>query len=676
MSERKRVSRAQRERIYLNSGGKCQKCGDAIDIDLFHVAHLRSHANGGPAVDENLEAWCLPCNWAQGSADVRDTRAVPRGWQQDALATIVKRITNDQVATLSAAPGAGKTIFSGLTFQMLRDNDVVDRMVVMVPRRNLVEQWVAELQSACHIDLKGNATVHRPSQHGVVVTYQSLTAYSINNHQAMAADSRTLLVLDEVHHVGEKMHTESAAWARNVKAVAGEVDNNVNVAGVLNLSGTLWRSNDRERISTVRYIDLGGHRIQAIADAEKTAKELIQEYHLRPIDLFRLGARVEISELAAESVTESNIIDLDKEQGKAVLRNLPKSAEFRQAFVSSVLDQLELRHRAFSYPFKGLIVASTQADARAFRDEVDRQMSARGLRPLAELAVSDEPDAAQVLKDFRTRKQVGVLCTVGMAGEGYDCKDIAVVGYASNKTTKQYIYQVIARAQRVTKRELAEKKVLPAAVVIPDVQELVDLMVNYLAEFNPPVNSEATAPADPDSERDGEGGMSWYRFGVENVQVTEENVTISDGEGGILFHGNREITDLLGQELEKVHLRAVDAPRFAAVLESLGAQRPFDVPDPAGAYEESKQRRMGVEEQCKTFQGRLRTLEGWWHHNGDTPVELFVTAVNDAAGIPVGGREQAEASQLGVAVDYAANMIADLCRKTGKRLPKVMQKGA
>ena len=39
-----------------------------------------------------------------------------------------------------------------------------------------------------------------------------------------------------------------------------------------------------------------------------------------------------------------------------------------------------------------------QKDARAFRDEVDRQMRARNLPPLAELAISDEPEAKKVLR--------------------------------------------------------------------------------------------------------------------------------------------------------------------------------------------------------------------------------------------------------------------------------------
>jgi superfamily II DNA or RNA helicase len=57
------------------------------------------------------------------------------------------------------------------------------------------------------------------------------------------------------------------------------------------------------------------------------------------------------------------------------------------------------------------------------------------------------------LETFRRLDRPGILCTVDMAGEGYDCPDIAVVGFATNKLTPLYVRQVVARAQRVTAYE-------------------------------------------------------------------------------------------------------------------------------------------------------------------------------------------------------------------------------
>jgi superfamily II DNA or RNA helicase len=204
---RVRISAVRRAAIFQRSGGACQHgCGREITIDTFHVAHLRSHAHGGPEVEENLEAWCTRCNYEQGAADATDPLTPPREWQLEALDPVVARIIADGAATVSAAPGAGKTIFAGLVFEALRDADYVDRMVVLTPRRTLVTQWAQSLTASRHIQLKPEGPHERTGQVGTVMTYASLlTPDNLNLQRSIAAGStkRTLLVLDEVHHVGE-----------------------------------------------------------------------------------------------------------------------------------------------------------------------------------------------------------------------------------------------------------------------------------------------------------------------------------------------------------------------------------------------------------------------------------------------------------------------------------------
>lgn len=167
-----------------------------------------------------------------------------------------------------------------------------------------------------------------------------------------------------------------------------------------------------------------------------------------------------------------------------MLASLGSISDWRTAFVSAVLDRLQSAYDALGgHHVKALIVAARQDHARAFHDEVDVQMQQRGLRPLSALAISDELDSPRTLEDFRRQKRVGVLCTVNMTGEGYDCPDIAVIGYASNKLTSLYVRQVSARAMRVTDRERELERVIPAAIVLPDESTLVEQLVTYLAPF-------------------------------------------------------------------------------------------------------------------------------------------------------------------------------------------------
>jgi superfamily II DNA or RNA helicase len=700
MNPRKRPSRAQRERIYQRSGGACQRCGEPIGIDAFHVAHLRSHVHGGALVDENLEAWCLPCNLRQGAEDVRDTRTSPRAWQVEALNRVIARITRDGAATVSAAPGAGKTIFAGLVFEALYDADVVDRMVVLAPRLTLISQWHAALRAHRHIELKPGAEVERPGQSGVIVTYQSLNVDTVGVHSRQAELQRTLLVLDEVHHVGESHRDGSRpAWARNVAEFAGEVDGDLHVAGVLNLSGTLWRIStlDRpgrtvpnQRISTVRYrpaLDKYGrpipNKIESEVDAEVTAERLIREGQLRPIDLHRINGRVEMFETAKFELVQSDMADLDEEPARATLRELAAQSPWRQRFVAKVLAQLQAAHTALNgHPVKALIVAATQDDARLFADEVDQQMRELHLSPLAEIAISDEPEAAVTLERFRRSNRVGVLCCVDMAGEGYDCPDIAVVGYATNKLTHLYVMQVIARAMRVTDAERQMGQVIPAAIVVPEVKALIDTLEKYLAPISHEIMLEQqTAQREREGKEDNGTGaprLVDQPYIIESVIPTDERITIplADGESATFT-----VEQLAGVEsyFERYNLPTVFYPRaLASMADYLGdeAQRnPFDPRITNARDRVTTREQMSDEQICKQKEAELVHLERWWAKNGDGTVARFAGRANAEAGIGKGMRGRASAKQLTVALQFERDQVARYCEVNNLPLPRRMKGG-
>jgi len=294
-----------------------------------------------------------------------------------------------------------------------------------------------------------------------------------------------------------------------------------------------------------------------------------------------------------------------------------------------------------------------------------------------------------------------------MAGEGYDCPDIAVIGFASNKLTKSYVHQVVARGMRVTDVERKRGKVIPAAVVVPDVKILVDHLVEYLAAYSPEILGDETPPPPPPPPPGGErtcfncghsrldhpyrgacrasgcdcpqyeapmtpGG----RFDVDNIGVPVENVTVSDGFGEVLGNFPRDEVDRWATVLERVHLLAVDAPRVMAGINLMREERPFDdIPSPDDMVKEATKRRATVEEHARMLQKRLHKLEGWWRYQGDTDIAVFVSILNGAAGISKGGREQATPQQLACAIDQATMLIQQLCDRTGKRPPKTMQAG-
>lgn len=682
MSNRPRPPRALREKLYVRSGGICERDGCETPITLdpptLHVSHLRAYSHGGTLHETNVAAWCTRCNLTLGPRDASDPRLIPREWQLEALDRIVARIAADGAATLSAAPGAGKTVFAGLVFEALHEADLIDRMVVLVPRRGLADQWANALNGARHLELKPHRAVERPGQLGVIVTYQSLqNPDAVDTHRMQAARARTLLVLDEVHHVGERTDGRVPAWAQNVAAFAGGLDN-LHVAGVLNLSGTLWRSDQRERISTVRYRTVEQGKLESLVDFEIGTERLVGAGELRPIDVYRLGARVRVADYANLEMIEGNLADIDEKPARAVLATLAQKEGWRESFVTAVLERLEQAHHDLDYyQAKALVVAARQEDARALQLEVDKQMRLRGLRPLASLAISDDPDAQLTLEHFRKQPHPGVLCTVDMAGEGYDCPDIAVVGYASNKLTALYVRQVVARAMRVTDRERELGFIIPAAIVVPDAPALVEKLMSYLAPFT----HEVLLPDDEDTfinrrvrQIEREHGAQLFRFDVQDATSSgDDRVSIAYADGSS-EQVDTLIASRFADQLQQLGVPGVFAPRaLVAHQRTIGdllVERPFDGRLSDIAAPPSPPEPTSIEEQAEMLARQLSRLAGWWHNNGDCPVANFNNEANQAGGIAAGARAQATPAQLERSLNWMIERIVTYCDRSGKQPPR------
>ncbi len=199
---------------------------------------------------------------------------------------------------------------------------------------------------------------------------------------------------------------------------------------------------------------------------------------------------------------------------------------------------------------------------------------------MAECVVSaDGPDAYRTLESFRLSTRVGVLCSVGMAGEGYDCPDIAVLTYATNILTAQYIRQVVARAQRVTlwERE-AIGHPLTTAIILPDIKELVAEFVRILA----PMVHDIELPAPPSTPSEdqpprGVAAPGWHDkelVGVNDAQLDVVSAVSTNGT----FDADPAIGETLAPALRAQNLPESLWPRVQAVIESYNQARPFEPP--------------------------------------------------------------------------------------------------
>ncbi|WP_243795025.1 DEAD/DEAH box helicase family protein [Saccharopolyspora gloriosae] len=487
---RRRLSPRERQLVYERADGRCQRCGAELG-PAYQNAHLAANRNGGATEIENMQAWCARCNLGLGGLDADSVpNLILREWQCEALRTISETLFQDGVATLHAAPGAGKTICAGVLFKILRDAGYVERMVVVVPNKALVRQWRKELALLrIHVDSEPvDGAIEHTGKVGAIVSYQSLPG-AAPLHEMQQARRRTLVVLDEVHHVAT-----DASWGLAVQSMIGDVTgNDLRAEAVLNMTGTLFRSSPKRRISTVRYEQVHTGevpKLQAVADYSVLARELIHE-HLRPPDLYAYGGRARFVDVVAQREVHADIADLEESPRNSVLLQACTSGEWLRGFAAEAVRLLENQLRAIEYaePLKLLFVAPTQEAARSAALALNRVTG----RSFARLVTSDEPGALDTLRLAAQENRSCGIVAVRMITEGFDCPQVSTIAYATNVTAPLFISQMMARAMRVTVAERERNTPLPANILVPDHPVLCEAFAAALANTILPVDDRESA---------------------------------------------------------------------------------------------------------------------------------------------------------------------------------------
>src|SRR6266545_564955 len=132
-----------------------------------------------------------------------------RPWQKRALDRLASTESPDFLAV--ATPGAGKTTFA-LTAAV---HDLAAnrgrRLVVVAPTSHLKLQWTeAAERFGLHLEPSWAPGRALPADlHGVVTTYQQVAS---SPDPLRAISSRSLVVLDEIHHAGD-----DRAWGSAVR---------------------------------------------------------------------------------------------------------------------------------------------------------------------------------------------------------------------------------------------------------------------------------------------------------------------------------------------------------------------------------------------------------------------------------------------------------------------------
>jgi superfamily II DNA or RNA helicase len=676
---RRKLSPDEARFIYERADGQCRRCGTELGPD-WHQAHLVSWIHGGATSVDQEEAWCMRCNLRQGPRDAENAPAfTPRDWQQRALWPLLQDIAQHGVATLHAAPGAGKTLEAAWVFKALYDAGVVRRLLVVVPTTPLIDQWVDNLGLVgIHLDkAPRNGFIELEGTVGAVVCYASLRTQTARCHATRMDQRPTLVVWDEVHHLAEKAAWGNAAQIMVGKAGDGQVEH---AAAVLNITGTLFRSNSSQQIATVPYQKVmtdEGEKIQAKPTWSVTTANLLGVELRRP-DLYVYSGQAQLVDLHTEDVVTGDIADLDKQQRQAIMRESFLSKQWLRGFCQEAVVLLRRQIQTpvgEEEPLKLLYIAQNQRAAKMAADMLNQITN----QDFARLIISDEPGAITKLKAAKRERRSCAIVAVQMVTEGFDCNHIATTAYASNRTASLFIAQAMARNMRVTETERADRRMLPAQILIPDNPDLRKAFASALANAVHEIQAveqcgRCSLPREAcRCEAPTTSGARLPRYALLDLDDPRLRSAV------VLGHDDGEVD---GKELIEQWIPACNdlgiwetlAPRVAVAAKRVRPQvRIYAEPEePAETQATAVRTKANPRDLNLAFRAQCHQAARWMsvhigHDSRYDAIGAFQTAANKAAGIPFdsagkGMQDLASPQQLRDRAEWMRARIAEHCR--------------
>jgi superfamily II DNA or RNA helicase len=373
-------------------------------------------------------------------------RTALRVWQTRALTRMAA--WDEGPFLVSAAPGAGKTR-PALEFARAQLNaGSIGAVVVACPTAPLTRQW-ARTAHDLGIDLAPDADSPKPPSgfHGVSITYARVA--KAPSRWARALPRRTLVIVDEAHHLGEEL-TWGTAFAKAFQESPRW----------LLLSGTPFRS-DATPIPGVSY-DADG---LAEPNVSYSYAEAVADGVCRPVCFVAYDGS--LSWRSGDDVIESSF--------ETVLSTREASRRYRTAISTDLPDGLPRILKEADAKLKsirqdghrdaaGLVVAADSEHARRIAKLL---RDATGRVPVVVLHA--EARAAAKLAAFTSSTEPWIVA-VNMVSEGVDIPRLRVGVYATAAKTPLIFRQIVGRFVRTLPRRPVEPSWLyvPADPVLRD----------------------------------------------------------------------------------------------------------------------------------------------------------------------------------------------------------------
>jgi superfamily II DNA or RNA helicase len=377
-----------------------------------------------------------------------------RNWQEEALRKaldwlVTKR--SDRHFLINAAPGAGKTIASCAIAKALLDIEEIDRVIVIAPRSEIVNQWADDHR---FVTKRHMAKVTAADGDIAALSIDVCATWSaiqglLPELQAVCRSSKTLIICDEHHHAAVE-----AAWGDGADGAFKEAK------FVLVLTGTPIRSDGIHSV-WLAHDDAGAISHPEAGTYSLTYGEAVDLGYCRPVTFHRHEGKFNV-ELDGEVLTVSGqqkVIIPGKLKRISGLQkaldfySLARTPQFESDRVTPLLDGYQatmiqsgsekLTDLRYRMPDAGGLIIAPSIEMADYMVTLLEKIE--GEKPI--LVHSQMPNPNSKIRAFRETDKRW-LVSVAMVSEGVDIKRLRVLLYLPNAMTELAFRQAIGRVVR------------------------------------------------------------------------------------------------------------------------------------------------------------------------------------------------------------------------------------
>lgn len=350
-----------------------------------------------------------------------------REWQRKCVtAAINSYAEKNQIFSVLAAPGAGKTIMSAIVAKKLIELELIDFIVFLSPTANVASNVKSVFSGVLRNGFDGMF-----GSLGVSKTYQSLTTLN-DEFWWIFSNFRVLVILDEVHHLGGHQTDLANVWGM-------EVMKNIQSKAqfILSMSGTPWRS-DYKPITTLQWHQ---YSQSTYCDFLYGLGKAVQDNVCRvPVINFVDNCALKFQGNDGKVVSYDGILSL-LEHEKCRYEQIVTNDAILTFILKTSISKLNFI-RAHNRNAAGLIVASSIRHAEQIYEMLINHFNESA--ELVACSLSDSLDTISAFEQSETRW----LVSVSMVSEGTDIPRLQLCCHLSRIKTEMYFRQVLGRIIR------------------------------------------------------------------------------------------------------------------------------------------------------------------------------------------------------------------------------------